>query len=119
MNRHEKINYLEFPARDLASTKIFFSDVFDWVFEDYGAEYTAFSNAGLEGGFFKSDLCASSKNGSALVVFYSAELEKTQKKIQQAGGKIVKAIFSFPGGRRFHFVDPSDNEYAVWSDHNT
>ena len=78
-----------------------------------------FSNAGLEGGFFKSDQCASTKNGSALVVFYSAELEKTQKKIQQAGGKIVKAIFSFLGGRRFHFVDPSDNEYAVWSDHNT
>ena len=51
MNRHEKINYLEFPARELESTKRFFSDVFDWAFEDYGAEYTAFSNAGLEGGF--------------------------------------------------------------------
>jgi predicted enzyme related to lactoylglutathione lyase len=117
MHHHEKINYLEFPASDLESTKIFFKDVFDWVFEDYGAEYTAFSNAGLEGGFFKSDLCASTKNGSALVVFYSAKLEKTQEKIEKAGGKIVKPIFLFPGGRRFHFSDPSDNEYAVWSDH--
>jgi predicted enzyme related to lactoylglutathione lyase len=116
MNRHEKINYLEFPATDLESTKIFFNDVFDWAFEDYGAEYTAFSNAGLEGGFFKSDQCASTKNGSALVVFYSAELENTQKKIEQAGGKIVKPIFSFPGGRRFHFTDLSDNEFAVWSE---
>ena len=116
MNRHEKINYLEFPARDLEGTKRFFSDVFDWAFEDYGGEYTAFSNAGLEGGFFKSDQCASTKHGSALVVFYSAELENTQKKIQQAGGKIVKPIFSFPGGRRFHFSDPSNNEFAVWSD---
>ena len=119
MNRHEKINYPEFPARDIESTKVFFSDVFDWAFEDYGDEYTAFSNAGLEGGFFKSDLCAATKNGSALVVFYSAELEKTQTKIEQAGGKIVKPIFSFPGGRRFYFSDPSDNEYAVWSDHNS
>ena len=116
MNRHEKINYLEFPARDLENTKSFFSDVFDWVFEDYGAEYAAFSNAGLEGGFFKSGQCASTKNGSALVVFYSAELEKTQAKIENAGGNIVKNIFSFPGGRRFHFSDPSNNEYAVWSD---
>jgi predicted enzyme related to lactoylglutathione lyase len=116
MNRHEKINYLEFPATDLESTKIFFNDVFDWAFEDYGAEYTAFSNAGLEGGFFKSDQCASTKNGSALVVFYSAELENTQKKIEQASGKIVKPIFSFPGGRRFHFTDLSDNEFAVWSE---
>ena len=116
MNRHEKINYLEFPARDLESTKIFFNDVFDWAFEDYGTEYTAFSNAGIEGGFFKSDLCAATKNGSALAVFYSAELEKTQTKIEQAGGKIAKQIFSFPGGRRFHFTDPSNNEFAVWSD---
>jgi predicted enzyme related to lactoylglutathione lyase len=116
MNRHEKINYLEFPATDLESTKIFFNNVFDWAFEDYGAEYTAFSNAGLEGGFFKSDQCASTKNGSALVVFYSAELENTQKKIEQASGKIVKPIFSFPGGRRFHFTDLSDNEFAVWSE---
>ena len=116
MNRHEKINYLEFPTRDLESTKRFFGDVFDWVFEDFGDEYTAFSNAGIGGGFFKSDLCAATKNGSALVVFYSDELEKTQAKIQQAGGKIVKPIFSFPGGRRFHFSHPSDNEFAVWSE---
>jgi predicted enzyme related to lactoylglutathione lyase len=87
MNRHEKINYLEFPATDLESTKIFFNDVFDWAFEDYGAEYTAFSNAGLEGGFFKSDQCASTKNGSALVVFYSAELENTQKKLNRPAAK--------------------------------
>jgi predicted enzyme related to lactoylglutathione lyase len=116
VSNHEKINYLEFPARDLEKTKTFFSDVFDWSFQDYGAEYTAFSNAGIEGGFFKSDLCAATKNGSALIVFYSEQLEKTQIKIEQAGGEITKPIFSFPGGRRFHFSDPSNNEYAVWSD---
>lgn len=118
MNRHEKINYVEFPARDLGKIKEFFSRVFDWHFEDYGDEYAAFSNAGMEGGFFKSDLCTSTKNGSALIVFYSEQLEKTQEKIEKAGGKIVKPVFSFPGGRRFHFSDPSNNEYAVWSDKN-
>lgn len=116
MNRHEKINYVEFPARDLGKTKDFFCRVFDWNFEDYGDEYIAFSNAGLEGGFFKSDLFATTKNGSALVVFYSSQLEKTQEKIEKAGGKIIKPIFLFPGGRRFHFSDPSNNEFAVWSD---
>ena len=116
MNRHEKINYVEFPATDLQKTKTFFSRVFDWQFKDYGDEYTAFSNAGLEGGFFKSDLSASAENGSALVVFFSSQLEKTLEKIEEAGGKIIKAIFSFPGGRRFHFSDPSNNEFAVWSD---
>ena len=116
MNRHEKINYIEFPATDLQKTKAFFSRVFDWQFKDYGDEYTAFSNAGLEGGFFKSGLSTSAENGSALVVFYSSQLEKTQEKIEKAGGKIIKPIFSFPGGRRFHFSDPSNNEFAVWSD---
>ena len=118
MNRHEKINYVEFPATDLQKTKTFFSQVFDWQFKDYGDEYTAFSNAGLEGGFFKSDRCSATANGSALIVFYSSQLEKTREKIEKAGGKIVKPVFSFPGGRRFHFSDPSDNEYAVWSDKN-
>ena len=83
---------------------------------DYGPEYTSFSNAGIDGGFFKSDLTASTMNGSALVVFYSKSLEQTLAKIKAAGGHILKPIFSFPGGRRFHFGDPNGNEYAVWSD---
>jgi len=116
VNQHEKISYLEFPAKDLNLAKVFFSKIFDWVFVDYGPEYTAFSNAGLEGGFFKSDLSVSTKTGSALVVFYSQDLEKTQAKIEQANGSIIEPIFSFPGGQRFHFSDPNGNEYAVWSD---
>jgi len=116
MNHHEKINYVEFPATDISATKAFFEKAFNWTFEDYGPEYTAFSNAGLDGGFFKSELTASTAKGSALIVFYSEALEKTESKILEAGGTIVKPIFSFPGGRRFHFSDPNGNEYAVWSD---
>ncbi len=116
MNEHEKINYVEFPAKDIEATKAFFNSAFGWTFVDYGPEYTAFSNEGLDGGFYKSDLSVSTEAGSALIVFYSKDLERTQSKIENAGGTIIKPIFSFPGGRRLHFGDPNGNEYAVWSD---
>ena len=116
MQGHEKINYVEFPARNLAATKSFFEAAFGWSFVDYGPEYTAFSGQGLDGGFYQSDLAASTATGSALIVFYSERLEETQGKVENAGGRIVKHIFAFPGGRRFHFADPSGNEFAVWSE---
>jgi hypothetical protein len=116
VNSHEKINYIELPARDIEAARLFFSAVFGWTFVDYGPEYSAFSNAGIDGGFYKSDLRASTESGSALVVFYSNDLADTQAKIERAGGSIVKPVFSFPGGQRFHFADPNGNEYAVWSD---
>lgn len=115
-NNHEKINYVEFPSSDLSATKLFFEKAFGWKFEDFGSEYTAFSDTGLNGGFFQSNLCARTENGSALIVFYSADLEGTMERVKAAGGEIVEAIFSFPGGRRFHFLEPSGNEFAVWSD---
>lgn len=116
MNNHEKINYVEFPAKDIEITKAFFNSAFGWSFVDYGPEYTAFSNEGIDGGFYQSDLTASTEKGSALIVFYSKELDHTLSKIKKAGGLIIKPIFSFPGGHRFHFSDPNGNEYAVWSD---
>ena len=116
VHKHEKINYLEFPAKDIAATKKFFSAVFGWSFTDYGPDYIAFSNAGIDGGFHQSDLNISTETGSVLIVFYSKEIETTQSKIINAGGKITQAIFEFPGGHRFHFTDPNGNEYAVWSD---
>ncbi len=118
MNEHEKINYVEIPAKNIQATKDFFAAVFGWVFQDYGPDYTAFSNQGLDGGFFKAELHSSTSNGAALIVFYSTGLEATQEKIENANGSIVKPIFSFPGGRRFHFTEPSGNEFAVWSDKN-
>lgn len=116
MNEHEKISYVEFPAKDLEATKRFFAAAFGWVFADYGADYIAFSDEGIDGGFFKSDLTSTTANGAALIVFYSQALERTQTTIEEAGGSIIKPIFSFPGGRRFHFCDPNGNEFAVWSD---
>ena len=107
------INYIEFKAKDLEEIKDFYSSSFDWTFTDYGPAYTAFSNSGLEGGFEKTN--ANTVNG-ALVVLYHKNLNQIKNRIIKAGGKITKDIFSFPGGQRFHFIDPSGNELAVWSD---
>ena len=116
MNEHGKLDYVEFPASDLNATKAFFTAAFDWSFVDYGPEYTSFSDQGLHGGFYKSDLKSSTENGAALLVFYSSALEQTRDTVSASGGTIIKPIFSFPGGRRFHFTDPNGNEFAVWSD---
>ncbi len=116
MDNHEKINYEEYPARDIKATKAFFVKAFGWSFEDYGPEYTSFSDSGIAGGFYKAELCARTENGSALIVLYSNDLEGTLKRVIAAGGVIEKDIFSFPGGRRFHLSEPSGNEFAVWSE---
>lgn len=115
MPQHGKIDYVEYPARDLAATKRFFEQAFGWSFVDYGPDYAAFSGQGLDGGFFTSEVAARTDRGSALIVFYSEDLEGTLAKVVEAGGEIVKPIFAFPGGRRFHFAEPSGNELAVWS----
>jgi predicted enzyme related to lactoylglutathione lyase len=112
----EKINYIELPAKDIEGSKKFFTEAFGWGFVDYGPDYAAITDAGLDGGFYKSHLRAETATGSALVVLYSANLESAVRRVESAGGKVVKPVFSFPGGRRFHFTDPSGNEYAVWSE---
>jgi uncharacterized protein len=116
MPAHEKLNYVELPARDLPATRSFFSAAFGWTFTHYGPDYIAFSNEGLDGGFYRADLAGSVAGGAALLVFYSDDLEATLTKVEEAGGEIVKTIFDFPGGRRFHFTEPSGNEFAVWGE---
>jgi len=107
------INYVEFKAKDLEKIKAFYTQAFGWTFTDYGPTYAAFSESGLDGGFSKDK--SKIVNG-ALVVLYHKNLEVIKAKIIESRGKISKDIFSFPGGRRFHFIDPAGNELAVWSD---
>lgn len=111
---NRRIDYLEFPAIDIAATKKFYTNVFGWEFVDYGPDYTAFKDGRLNGGFAKTEHAPQA--GGALVVIYAIALEALEKAVINAGGKIKKEIFSFPGGRRFHFTDPNGNELAVWSD---
>lgn len=107
------INYLEFKANDLEAIKKFYTVSFNWAFTDYGPSYVAFSESGLQGGFEKTENKIA--NG-ALVVLYHKNLVLVKNIIVESGGKISKDIFAFPGGHRFHFIDPSGNELAVWSD---
>lgn len=111
-----KINYLEIPVKDVAKSKLFFSQAFDWQFTDYGDEYASIDNAGIDGGIYKSDLTMTSVSGSALVVLYHHDLKQIQQILIDLGATITKPIFSFPGGQRFHFCDINENEYAIWSD---
>lgn len=105
-----KLNYIELPGGRLDEVKAFYGAAFGWTFQDYGPEYAAF-NEGLDGGFdAQSDAIQ-----TPLPVLYANDLEAMLAKVEAAGGAIVKPIFAFPGGRRFHFRDPAGNELAVWS----
>lgn len=112
----QKVDYIEFPARDLDGVQSFYEQAFAWSFTDYGPEYKAFTDGKIDGGFYKSDLASATENGAVLVILYASDLEMTQERVLSSGGKVVKETFDFPGGRRFHFSDPSGNELAVWSD---
>ena len=116
MTAENRIDYIEIPARDPAEAQKFFEDLFGWKFEGYGPDYVSFSDGRTVGGFYRSDKKASVDDGSVLVVFYCADLHAAINRIEGLGGTVTKDIFAFPGGSRFHFTDPSGNEYAVWSD---
>jgi predicted enzyme related to lactoylglutathione lyase len=111
--KNNHIDYIEFRAKDLEAVKAFYQKCFQWEFTDYGPEYCSFEKSGVAGGFQKSD---ESPCDGVLVVLYHSELETVLQSIREAGGKITKEIFAFPGGRRFHFRDPGGNQLAVWSE---
>ncbi len=112
---HHEIDYIEFGVTDMAEAQRFYAAAFDWEFTDYGPDYAGIRKrqGGEAGGLrVQSDVTA----GGPLVILYSDDLEGTLARVREAGGQISQEIFAFPGGRRFHFRDPSGNELAVWSD---
>lgn len=113
MREDGKIDYIELPGGELARSKQFYADAFGWRFVDYGPTYAAFEDAGLDGGL-QGD--AASAPAKPLVILFARDLEAALAKVEAAGGTITAPIFSFPGGRRFHFRDPAGNELAVWSE---
>ncbi len=114
--KHETINYLEFATTDIRETQTFFETVFGFSFQAWGDDYIDFADEQINGGFFSADQVVRANEGAPLIVFYSNNLTETQNKILKAGGSLSKPIFSFPGGKRFHFIEPGGNEMAVWSD---
>lgn len=115
MSRHNQIDYIEFHAADLDAIRNFYNRVFGWSFTDYGPDYTSFQDGRIAGGFARGSV---SKSAGALpnplVVIFVDDLRATLALVTQNGGAITKEIFSFPGGSRFHFTDPSGNELAAW-----
>jgi len=114
MKRTGKLDFLEMAASPATfdSVKAFYATAFGWTFTDYGPTYAAFSE-GLDGGF-QADPAESPVR--PLPVLYSEALEDTLRTVEEAGGRIVRPIFAFPGGRRFHALDPAGNEIAVWGE---
>jgi predicted enzyme related to lactoylglutathione lyase len=109
----QRIDYVEFPVSDVAVAKEFYAAVFGWKFTDYGPDYSSFSDGRLAGGL---RLAEEVRSGGPLIVLYALDLTEVEERIRERGGAIVRKAFEFPGGRRFHFTDPSGNELAVWSD---
>lgn len=107
------IDYVELAVTDIARSKAFYGAAFGWTFTDYGSSYSEFSDGRMKGGF---DAGGQVKPGGPLIVLYGTDLGGILNGIRAAGGKIVKPIFAFPGGRRFHFTDPDGHELAVWSE---
>jgi len=120
MPNHEKLNYVEFPANDIPATKRFFEQAFGWQFEGFGPEYTAFTDQGLNGGFYQSSLMSNVERGSALLVLLSDDLEQSQVNVQAqalkfhtlyfhflvAGDFILSnlAVTSWPFGKKIHNI---------------
>ncbi|MEP3276247.1 MAG: VOC family protein [Stappiaceae bacterium] len=115
MSTNNHIDYIEFPMIDNAGTKNFYAQVFGWEFTDWGDTYISFAGAGIDGGFNGEDDATVVKPG-ILPVLYADDLAGKLKEVEAAGGTIIKPIYPFPGGRRFHFQDPNGIELAVWSE---
>ena len=113
-SHHDRsIDYIEFNVADIGRSKAFYGEAFGWTFTDYGPEYCEFTDGHMKGGF---DANGAVRPGGPLVVLYGSDLTDVMARIEAAGGKIVRPIFEFPGGHRFHFSDPDGYELAVWTE---
>lgn len=108
-----KIDYIEFSSGNISASKAFFAQAFGWGFVDYGPQYQAFADAGIDGGV---DGTGQAVAGTALVILKTGDLEAAQTRVEAAGGVVTRPIFAFPGGRRFHFREPGGAEMAVWAE---
>jgi predicted enzyme related to lactoylglutathione lyase len=115
MTKHHQFNYIELPATDLVAMKEFYGAAFGWTFQDWGETYVAIHGAGVDGGMDGDSGARKPSDQGALLILYSEDLPATERAVVDAGAKISVPTFDFPGGRRFHFIDPSGNELAVWT----
>ncbi len=108
----EQDGLVELAAGDVEQTETFYSQVFGWELTGPSSDDAVFNDDGLSGGFDR----VTETSDAPLATIYAADLEDVEAEVRANGGEIVREIFEFPGGRRFHFTDPSGNELAVWSE---
>lgn len=113
MNEEGRIDYIEIPVTDLEKTRKFFSKLFGWSFQEWGPDYFSFNDGRLECGLRRAEQAAPATG--VLLIFFSKNLERDLGRVKELGATISQEIFEFPGGRRFHFVDPAGTEFAIWS----
>ena len=107
-----RIDYVELPSMTAHElTRAFYSKAFGWTFTDWGPTYSATTTGDVDLGLSGSPEDSIS---APLPVIRVDDLDSAFDAVSKAGGVIAKPIFSFPGGRRFHFIDPSGSELAVW-----
>ena len=114
VHTHHAIDYVEIAVTDMDAAKAFYAAAFGWSLVDYGPDYAGIQGDGKEMGGLRRD--SEVRAGGPLVILYSEDLERSADAVEAAGGTILEPIYSFPGGRRFHFADPAGNELAVWSE---
>jgi predicted enzyme related to lactoylglutathione lyase len=114
MRSENRIDYIEIPVTDLPKARAFLETMFGWKFQEWGDEYFGFNDGSLNGGLRQANE-PTPANG-VLLILYSEDLERDVVRVQDLGGTISQEIFPFPGGRRFHFIDPVGTEFAIWSD---
>ena len=114
-NVHHTIDYIELNVSDLPATRSFYEAAFGWQFNDYGPEYAGIRAADGEGEVGGLNATGTPSPGGPLVMLYSDDLDASVSAVEKAGGAITNGPYEFPGGRRFHFSDPSGNELGVWA----
>lgn len=114
-NLHHSIDYIELGAPELAATRAFYESAFGWRFNEYGPDYLGIAAPEGDGEVGGLNRTGSPGRGGVLVILYSDDLDATAAAVRAAGGEVVEGPYEFPGGRRFHFTDPSGNELGVWS----
>lgn len=112
---HHAIDYIEINVTDLGAARAFYEQAFGWAFNDYGPNYAGIQAPGGEGEVGGLNPGGTPGPGGPLVLLYSDDLDASLAAVESAGGRILQAPYEFPGGRRFHFADPSGNELGVWS----
>jgi len=113
MRDEGRIDYIEIPVKDLEKTRDFFAGLYGWEFQEWGPDYFSFNDGRLDGGLRRAEEPAPATG--VLIVFYSTDLERDVARVEELGATISQPIFEFPGGKRFHFVDPAGTEFAMWS----